>query len=146
MINGCVIGLFSFILAMAFHDFHTLQISVTCFLNILFFSVCYCHVTYLFHSEYLLYSCLNVKELFTRNRRDIWSLSNNNGTGWLNGWVFVYELSGRGLKSHWRHLNFKYRSCFEQGVPWHSGNYRLWIHSKTCAWHDRNIQSNALHR
>ena len=106
MINSCVIGLFSFILAMAFHDFHTLQISVTCFLNILFFSVCYCHVTYLFHSEYLLYSCLNVKELFTRNRRDIWSLSNNNGTGWLNGWVFVYELSGFGFESCCCHLHF----------------------------------------
>ena len=106
MINGCVIGLFSFILAMAFHDFHTLQISVTCFLNILFFSVCYCHVTYLFHSEYLLYSCLNIKELFTRNRRDIWSLSNNNGTGWLNGWVFVYELSGFGFESRCCHLHF----------------------------------------
>ena len=106
MINSCVIGLFSFILAMAFHDFHTLQISVTCFLNILFFSVCYCHVTYLFHSEYLLYSCLNVKELFTRNRRDIWSLSNNNGTGWLNGWVFVYELSGFGFESRYCHLHF----------------------------------------
>ena len=106
MINGCVIGLFSFILAMAFHDFHTLQISVTCFLNILFFSVCYCHVTYLFHSEYLLYSCLNVKELFTRNRRDIWSLNNNNGTGWLNGWVFVYELSGFGFESRCCHLHF----------------------------------------
>ena len=106
MINSCVIGLFSFILAMAFHDFHTLQISVTCFLNILFFSVCYCHVTYLFHSEYLLYSCLNVKELFTRNRRDIWSLNNNNGTGWLNGWVFVYELSGFGFESRCCHLHF----------------------------------------
>ena len=106
MINGCVIGLFPFILAMAFHDFHTLQISVTCFLNILFFSVCYCHVTYLFHSEYLLYSCLNIKELFTRNRRDIWSLSNNNGTGWLNGWVFVYELSGFGFESRCCHLHF----------------------------------------
>ena len=49
-------------------------------------------------------------------------------------------------KSRCRHLNFKYRSCFEQGVPWHSGNYRPWIHSKTRTRHDRNIQSNALHR
>ena len=30
--------------------------------------------------------------------------------------------------------------CFEQGVPWHSGNYRVWIHSETCTWHDENIQ------
>ena len=28
------------------------------------------------------------------------------------------------------HLNFRYCTCFEQGVPWHSGNYILWIYSK----------------
>ena len=26
-------------------------------------------------------------------------------------------------------LNFRFRACFEQGVLWHSGNYRVWIHS-----------------
>ena len=31
---------------------------------------------------------------------------------WLNGWVFVYELSGSGV----------------------------WIHSETRMWHDKNIQ------
>ena len=41
-------------------------------------TVCY-HVTYAFHSESTLYSCLNVKELLTRNRCDIWCLSDNNG-------------------------------------------------------------------
>ena len=39
------------------------------------------------------------------------------------------------------YLNFRYRASFEQGVPWHSGNYRVWIHSKTRPWHDKNIQS-----
>ena len=29
-------------------------------------------------------------------------------------------------------------SCFEQGVPWHSRNYRVWIHAHR--WHDKNIQ------
>ena len=29
------------------------------------------------------------------------------------------------------HLNFRFRACLEQGVPWHSGNYRVWIHSET---------------
>ena len=43
-----------------------------------------------------------------------------------NGWVFAYELSGSG---------------FKQGVPWHSGNYRVWIHSVMRTWHDKNIQS-----
>ena len=44
---------------------------------------------------------------------------------WLNGWVFVYELSGWGFQSHCGHSNFRYGACFEQGVPWHSGIYRV---------------------
>ena len=32
-------------------------------------------------------------------------------------------------------------ACFKQGVS-HSGNYRVWIHSEMCMWHDKmNIQS-----
>ena len=34
-------------------------------------TVFYCHVTYAFLSESTLYSCLNVKELLARNRREI---------------------------------------------------------------------------
>ena len=33
--------------------------------------VCSCHVTYAFESESTLYSCLNVKELLARSRREI---------------------------------------------------------------------------
>ena len=44
---------------------------------------------------------------------------------WLNGWVFIYELSGCGFESCCCPLNFRYCTCFEQGVPWHSGNYRV---------------------
>ena len=40
---------------------------------------------------------------------------------WLNGWVFVYELSGCRFESWCGHLNFRYGACFEEGVPWHSG-------------------------
>ena len=61
---------------------------------------------------------------------------------WLNGWVFVYELSGCGFESSCSHLNFRFCACFEQGVPWHSGNYRVWIHSEMHLWHDKYIQSN----
>ena len=43
-------------------------------------TVCSCHVTYAFQNESTLYICLNVKELLVRNRRDIWSLSDCNGT------------------------------------------------------------------
>ena len=63
---------------------------------------------------------------------------------WLNGWVFVYELSGCGFESRCSHLNFRFCACFEQGVPWHPGNYRLWIHSETHAWHDNNMQLRYL--
>ena len=41
---------------------------------------------------------------------------------WLNGSVFVYQLSGSGFESRCCHLYFRYHACFEQGVPGHSGN------------------------
>ena len=43
-------------------------------------TVCSYHVTYAFQSESTLYICLNVKELLAWKRRDIWSLSDCNGT------------------------------------------------------------------
>ena len=42
-------------------------------------TVCSYNVTYAFQSQSTLYSCLNVKELLPRNRREIWSLSGYNG-------------------------------------------------------------------
>ena len=48
-------------------------------------------------------------------------------TLWLNGWVFVYELSGCGFESSCSHLNFRFRACFEQGVRWHSSSYTVWF-------------------
>ena len=42
-------------------------------------SVCYYRVTYVFQSESILYSCLNVKELLARNRCNIWYLSGSIG-------------------------------------------------------------------
>ena len=44
---------------------------------------------------------------------------------WLNGWVFVYELGGRGFQSRCNHLNFQYCVRFKLAVLWHSGNYRV---------------------
>ena len=72
--------------------------------------------------------------------------SSNICSVWLNGWVFVYELSGCGFESSYSHLNFTFRSCFEKGVPWNSGNYRVWTHSGTHTWHDKNTQSNTPYR
>ena len=68
---------------------------------------------------------------------------------WLPVWLqltaslakwFVYELRGSGFGSSCSHLNFKFRACFEQGVPWHSGNYRVWIHSETRTWYDKTYR------
>ena len=68
-----------------------------------------------------------------------------NGSEWPYGWVFVYDLSVSGFESSCIHLNIRYRACFEQGVPWHSGNYRVWIHPETRTWHDKNVQSNNIY-
>ena len=65
---------------------------------------------------------------------------------WVNGWVFVYEVSGCGFESSCSHLNFKCCACFEHRVPLHSGNYKVWIHSKMHTWHDKNIQPSSLCR
>ena len=59
---------------------------------------------------------------------------------WLNGWVFVYELSGFGFESCCCYLNFRHRTCFKHIISWHSGNYRVRIHSGTRVWYDNNIQ------
>ena len=63
---------------------------------------------------------------------------------WLNGWLFIYELSGCGFRSSCSHLNFSFCVCFEQGVPWHSGNYTKQIHPEMHMCHDKNIQSKDL--
>ena len=52
--------------------------------------------------------------------------------------------SGCGFESSCSHLNYRYRACFEHGFPWHSGNYRVWIHSETLTWRDKNIQFKGL--
>ena len=61
----------------------------------------------------------------------------------LNGWVFIYELSGCAFMSNCNNLNFIFRTCFGQRVPWHWGNYRVWIHSETGTWQGKNTESNA---
>ena len=39
-------------------------------------------------------------------------------------------------------VTFRFCACFKEGVAWHSGNYRVWIHSETRTWYDKNIQFN----
>ena len=49
------------------------------------------------------------------------------------------------LESRCTYVIFRFHACFEEGVPWHLGNYRVWIHSETRTWHDKNIQSCKIH-
>ena len=95
-------------------------------------------------------SCNLILKIWKCNNRDIGKLSDCNVTWahndlvhkWtLNTW-FVYKLSGCGFESRCSHLIFRYVAGFEQGVPWHSGNCRVWIHAEMRTWHDKNIQSN----
>ena len=65
-------------------DLHLYQWLIALFTRVLS-RVSYYHVTYAFQSEFTLNSCLNVKELFARNRGDIWSLSEQQ----LHGNIFV---------------------------------------------------------
>ena len=58
----------------------------------------------------------------------------------LNGWVFVYKLSGWGFESRCCHLNFRYRASCKQGFSLHLGNYIVYIHSETGICHDNNTQ------
>ena len=56
-------------------------------------TVCSCHVTYAFESESTLYSCLNVKELLARSRREIWRWSDCNWTRTQNHLVLKRTLN-----------------------------------------------------
>ena len=56
----------------------------------------YYHVTHVFQSESTLYSCLYVKQLHDRNRRDIWSLSDSNGIRTYNQVVRKWMLNQLG--------------------------------------------------
>ena len=84
------------------------------------------------------YSQLHCTDKYLQHSSIIWPV-------WLNVWVLVYEIIGCGFKSCWSHLNFRYCACLEQGVSWHSGKHRVWIHLWMGAWHDKNIQSEGIY-
>ena len=82
---------------------------------------------------------MNHKDQYSQLSSIIWSVS-------PNGWIFVYKLSACGFESRWSHLIFTYRAFFQQGVSWHWGKYRVWIHSEMRTWHENNAQSSAPYR
>ena len=66
-----------------------------------------------------------------------WILGSSNG---LNCWAFVYKPSGCKIDSCCSYLNFRYHTCFEKRAPLHWRNCRVYIHSKTCMWHEKSTQ------
>ena len=110
-----------------------------------FMTVCSYHVMYAFQSEPTLYSCPNVKELFARSRCEIWSLTDCNWTRTHYHLVHKRKLNNLAKLAKWlsrivstylhvafdcMFLSCHVRACFEQGGPWHWGNYRVWIFLK----------------
>ena len=59
------------IFIMSFNTSDSLNAYLANFDNEAYLTVCSYHVTYAFQSESTLYSCLNVKELLARSRREI---------------------------------------------------------------------------
>ena len=66
------------------------------------------------HDTTRTYSQMHHRDTYCQHSSIIWPV-------WLIGWVFVYELSCCRFESSCSHLTFRFRACFEQGVPWHSG-------------------------
>ena len=71
-----------------------------------------------------------------------WTLSGLVKPASLAKWLSVLLWTKWLFESSYSHLNFRFRACFEQGVPSHPGNYWVWIHSETRTWHghDKNIK------
>ena len=80
---------------------------------------------------------LNLVKIFSQNRKQMKHCSDSNKIRTHNHlvrkrtlnhlvslakWLSVrYEPRRCGCDSHYYHLNFRYGTCFEQGVLWHSG-------------------------
>ena len=75
---------------------------------------CSKQASYLVRDMIKTYNQMHRTDKYSQHSSIIWPV-------WLNGWVFVYKLSGCGFESRCSHLIFRYGACFEQGVPWHSG-------------------------
>ena len=90
-------------------------------------SVCSYHVTHAFQSESTLYNCMNVKELLTRSKREIWSLSDCNWTRIHNNLVHKQTLNHLAKlaslvecsfinKWLWVRVQLQWIMCFPKGI------------------------------
>ena len=80
---------------------YVLRPAMNYYINYHSLTVCSCHVTYAFQSESTLYSCLNVKELLARSRREIWSLRDCNCSRTQNHLVHKRTLNHLAKLAKW---------------------------------------------
>ena len=55
------------------------------------------------------YSQMHLTDKYSQHSSIIWSV-------WLNGWVFIYKLTGCEFESYCCHLNFRYCTCFQATI------------------------------
>ena len=55
--------------------------------------------------DMITYNQMRRTDKYSQHSSIIWQV-------WLNGWLFVYGLSGCGFESCYCHLNFRYGACF----------------------------------
>ena len=67
------------------------------------------------------YSQMHCTDKYSQHSSIIWPVR-------LNGWVFVYKLTGCGFESCCYHLNHRHCAYFEQGLPWHSRSSLMLLH------------------
>ena len=58
------------------------------------------------HDMIRTYCHMHCTDKYSQHSSIIWPV-------WLNGWVFVYELSDCGFESNCSHLNLRFRTCLE---------------------------------
>ena len=91
-------------------------------------------------------SCMNVNEILAQNRLEIGSISGFN-------WTRTHNLLVCKLTLNYLVKLVKWLSCVVSTYLYGafdcmflSCHYRVWIHSETRTWHDKNIQSNVRYR
>ena len=92
-------------------------------------TVCFYHVTYPFQIESTLYSCLNVKEFLARNRREIWSLSDSNGTQTHNHLVRKRTLNHLAKLAKWSNVRLRTKWLWVR-VPLQSLKWVIFVFSE----------------
>ena len=127
--------------------------ALTCTLHL---TVCPCHITCAFQSESKFDIFLNVKELLGANKRDIWSLSDCNGSRTHNHLVFKWTLKHLAKMTIWLSwvvntylygaLKFMFLSCDVGISEWIHTLYLPECQGNLCSTQTRYLKLKWLQR